>query len=84
VFQFALEHCVAMFGADSRAVATELSNLGNVLAEQHDLTAALVRRQGDVRNAIALLRRADAIFATHLSSNDPGRQAIAHALDDRT
>ena len=40
LFQFALDQRVAMFGADSPAVATELSNLGNLLAEQHHLTAA--------------------------------------------
>ena len=40
LFQFALDQRTAVFGADSPAIATDLANLGNVLADLHDVAAA--------------------------------------------
>ena len=40
LFQFDFDQEGATFGADSPVLAIELSNLGNVLAEQHDLAGA--------------------------------------------
>src|SRR6516164_2572009 len=40
LFQFVLDQRTAIYGADDPAIATDLANLGNAVAELRDLTAA--------------------------------------------
>jgi len=54
IFEYALEQRAAAFGQDDPSIATELANLGNLLAEQNDLQAA--RRF--LERALALHERA--------------------------
>jgi tetratricopeptide (TPR) repeat protein len=65
LFQYALDVNVATFGADCPALADDLSNLGNVLADQRDFDAArpLLERAVALR---ATLQVADDIFRRQL------------------